>query len=494
MRKQLLLPLTRAKNFKAESTIGLTEASASLDRFHQLDSLKDPGVQMFLRNRDNQIRQQQLADIFLSQQAAEEKDEDHSSLAHHEKAGFHQSITEVLTEYECYGCGRMTSRRCGKCRRDFFCSESCEAKRSPRHAFQCKLGRPLTTADYLLLDVVADKMPEDPDVLSDFGFKNLMTPDRSKLMGLYQGLEYLGISAEELHEWQQSGCLVDRIQRTYLKIPERSRGGYFPWFMENHHEIFRSQSEQRSSGKDLLQKYLDNVSIHLEPQDRGKPLEQFEPQSKRDALLFFAILAQQCRPNPSFAMYLDFGFCVCHNSNMEQNLAVLYQHLLFGTTLHEEWTSGMEMELNLSSSPPLRTFMEFWRAFDESRLINLMDDRGLKSKREEFPHLDSVLSRKAGEPLPHVWILQTFLNDDNATVAPDCILFQYGFIGCANSVDLTELKDFYQEVLMHADALELEKASKEQRLLTFAKSYIDVSGKVTKILEKSFQLSLSSIN
>ena len=83
------------------------------------------------------------------------------------------------------------------------------------------------------------------------------------------------------------------------------------------------------------------------------------------------------------------------------------------------------------------------------------------------------------------------MSHDNATVAPDCILFQYGFIGCANSVDLAALKDFYRKVLEHADALDLERASMEQRLLDFVRSYVDVSANVRKLLEKSFQLRLS---
>ena len=46
------------------------------------------------------------------------------------------------------------------------------------------------------------------------------------------------MSANTLHEWQRSGVLVENLKATYMKIPEHQRGGYFPWFLENGHELF----------------------------------------------------------------------------------------------------------------------------------------------------------------------------------------------------------------------------------------------------------------
>lgn len=60
------------------------------------------------------------------------------------------------------------------------------------------LRRALTPADYLYQDCLDGEMPEDPDVLESFGFQNLQSyNDRSKLLGLYQGLtKFLRVTAE----------------------------------------------------------------------------------------------------------------------------------------------------------------------------------------------------------------------------------------------------------------------------------------------------------
>ncbi|BAE65813.1 unnamed protein product [Aspergillus oryzae RIB40] len=70
---------------------------------------------------------------------------------------------------ECDICSRETSRNCSLCQRDFYCSQSCEDKRSGRHLFTCA-KRPLTSADVLYRSIGEDRMPEEEDVCAGFGF------------------------------------------------------------------------------------------------------------------------------------------------------------------------------------------------------------------------------------------------------------------------------------------------------------------------------------
>lgn len=485
---QLRLPLTKGNNFKAESTAGLTDGSASLTHLGRPESHENPLVHKFLHNRNHEMRQQQLSLQFNPRETKEQ--EGHTSVPeeYDDEARSENDKAEQIEEDECEGghCYRITSRRCGKCGKDFFCSTRCEAEMSTRHAFRCNLGRSLTTADYLMLDIADDVIPEDSDVLTDFGFQTLLPQERSKLLGLYIRLSHLGVKPEELHQWQQSGSLVEYIVETFSTLGEGGRGHYFPWFLANHHRNFcqkECQPEEKLQSSGGIEEYFNRARIHLEPQDREKPTLELQPESKTKAFFFFSLVMQSSHPPPTLVeAYIDFGFCVCKDEMMEMKLGGLYQELLFGDTLCDAW---MPWTNDRPSRPPLCTFTEFWQAFDEGGLTQLMDSRGLQSKRKEFPHLPSVLNRRAGDPVPSVWMLQAFLNDERGTVAPDSIMFDYGFVGSANSLDMAELKDFYRNVLTHADHLDLEKASAEHKLLAFGMRHAHVSANVAKLLSSA---------
>jgi hypothetical protein len=69
-------------------------------------------------------------------------------------------------DWDCDICMRPTTRRCNICSKGFFCSDSCQEKRSGSHLFTCS-KRPLTSADYLWESLADDLMPQDEDVLED---------------------------------------------------------------------------------------------------------------------------------------------------------------------------------------------------------------------------------------------------------------------------------------------------------------------------------------
>jgi len=111
--------------------------------------------------------------------------------------------------------------------------------------------RPFTSADYLWGSIAGDLVPEDEDVLEDFGFNNLLSSmEKSFLLGVYGGL-YLSskFSAEDIHEWRVGGILVDKIKEFYYSIPENSRGQYFPWFLKNLHVLERPMTKDEAQQK-----------------------------------------------------------------------------------------------------------------------------------------------------------------------------------------------------------------------------------------------------
>ena len=38
-------------------------------------------------------------------------------------------------------------------------------------------------------------------------------------------------------DWRIRGVLVDEIKAAFLKIPERFRGVFFPWFLQNEYIV-----------------------------------------------------------------------------------------------------------------------------------------------------------------------------------------------------------------------------------------------------------------
>ena len=83
-------------------------------------------------------------------------------------------------------------------------------------------------------------MPSDPAVLEDYGFNRCSFPEKTELLGLYQGLAIMGQwmapTALELHKERLRGNLVGAIITTFEKIKDKdARGEYFPWFLKNRY-------------------------------------------------------------------------------------------------------------------------------------------------------------------------------------------------------------------------------------------------------------------
>ncbi|KAK7698525.1 hypothetical protein SLS57_012524 [Botryosphaeria dothidea] len=189
LKRQLLKPLGKAQNFRAESTIGLTDMSGPSGGG---DCVSNPRILAYRYKRYEEREQQQLMDHL------------------------YQGTSEIPEQHE-YESAPMVSE--GKTRIDVSQNEE---------ELEDECG------GYY----IRDEMPQDPDVLEDFGFNRLQPMDQRKLLGLYIGLNYLKVTSEELHGWRLSGTMVDNIVEKFSEIPEKNRGGYYPWFLEHKDHIF----------------------------------------------------------------------------------------------------------------------------------------------------------------------------------------------------------------------------------------------------------------
>ncbi|KAI6037922.1 hypothetical protein EDC04DRAFT_2897095 [Pisolithus marmoratus] len=350
---------------------------------------------------------------------------------------------------QCENCACDTSRRCSKCLGPWLCSERCESEWDYfEHTFRCAIGRPLDTADYLVRACWTGWLDDvDGDTAEDFGFaKFVSNQDWQKLFGLYVGLTRVGVRSRELHKWQTEGSLTENIMAKYEAIPQCIRGAHYPWFRKNL-SIFSTQ--------DAHPDFLAVARPYLDLEDRDKEPHELVPEAKRKSFLLYSMLLNGYHPNPSLSdtickdLYFEFGFVTGCGSEGEDILPWVYGCLI-------------------NRCP----FTMFWNAFQTKSLITLMDEKGLRSAREQVKHLHAFLEIEPSGCCPTVWHLRLFVHSLNVD-PPSHVAVDYGFFNCQSVEEKFALKRVYKEVLESplVDPMELHKACIQGRLYDFVCSH-----------------------
>ena len=348
----------------------------------------------------------------------------------------------------CAYCYCETSRKCSKCGGPWLCSQSCEtAWGYYEHNFNCALGRPLDSADYLLRACWRDVLPDDEDTVEDFRFMKFASVyDQLKLLGVYIGLtRSMYVGSRELHQWQIAGTLAKSIKSKFEARPEHCRGTYYSWFRENLH-VFNSDGPP-----DLLAV----ARPHLEPGDMNKKPHELTPEAKRSSFMLYSMLLNGYHPSPSLSdqvsqdLYFQFGFVTGRGFEGEQVLPTLYRRLISKCS-----------------------FKEFWLAFQSNSLISMMDAKGLKSERKDVQHLEAFLNTKPSNWYPTVWYLRVFTHSSDVD-PPRYITVDYGFSNCNTVEEKFALRDVYKDLLHspRVDPMELHAACIKGKLYEFARQY-----------------------
>ncbi|KLU89641.1 hypothetical protein MAPG_08612, partial [Magnaporthiopsis poae ATCC 64411] len=200
---------------------------------------------------------------------------------------------------ECDFCERDTSRRCSACGRGYFCSERCQEKMDYFHLKECSY-RDMTTADRLFGAMATDSLPTDVQTLEDFGFTRCRHPkEECSLFGLYHGLLSPSIQQDEddndvagrLRQWQQSGTLAENIIRSFSRLPEGTRGGYFPWFLRNRHVFDFSvpAPDEQTRARRMLQAAVERGRRYLAAAEGDQDHRGYRPWAERHCFLFCAL-------------------------------------------------------------------------------------------------------------------------------------------------------------------------------------------------------------
>ena len=371
---------------------------------------------------------------------------------------------------DCEICMRPTTRTCDICSKGFFCSDSCQEKRSGRHLFTCS-KRPLTSADRLWLSLVDDLMPQDKDVLEDFGFNSVLySENMTNLLGVYRGL-YLSenFSAEDIHEWRVGGILLDKIKEFYYSIKENFRGGYFPWLLKNSYVLERPMTKDEAQRK-FIATFYDKARPYLDIEDRNKTARDLEPEAKGTSYYLFGGILHRIRPNPFEENWYYFGFVTCRREGEETMLVDLYQLLL----TESDGSDFYEFHNRRRGVVQPATFTQFWKAYEAGTLIQLMDSKGLQELRSRLPFLEGFLSTPPAGPHPSVWSLKQFLEIDDPTDHPPiaAVKVDYGFINCSTFEETCTLMEIYSAVLKTASPLQFHQACVAGDLFHFACGYV----------------------
>ncbi|KAF7351656.1 MYND-type domain-containing protein [Mycena sanguinolenta] len=131
-----------------------------------------------------------------------------------------------------------------------------------------------------------------------------------------------------------------------------------------------------------------------------------------------------CHPGPEFDCWLDLGFCASQDEAEEGFLDYTYQMLA-----------------------SYCSYDEFFTAYANSTIIQLLDTRGLRGRRIIHPYLEDVLS---GSPVvfKSVWTLKQYLEQSRRGQSdlPPSVEVDYGFINCTTDSERQDLKDLYTNI------------------------------------------------
>jgi hypothetical protein len=324
-------------------------------------------------------------------------------------------------------------------------------------------------------------MPDDPDVLEIFGFQNLLSyKDRTKLLGLYQGLvKYLEVTAEELNLWQQEKSLITNIIRVYSEPSSFGGGAYFPWFLQNTHIL---EDQRDPNDVKAYMHFIEQAQTFLEPDDQKKPWRELEPTAKQYSFEILLMALMGARPNPVQETWLKFGFCACRNEVEENKLSAIY------TSLLTDQQKGCLVPQHLRSKPC--TFTEFWQAYESGGLVKLMKDRIRNRFAEigELPFVREYLSHPPSNINFSVWDLKQFLEINDYTKYPpiEPVRVDYGFLNCQGFEEICTLAEIYKRLLRAANPLELHEACKENRLFELAQKYHSMDGNHRRLMNNSY--------
>lgn len=372
-------------------------------------------------------------------------------------------------ERECDHCELVSThtKQCAGCKKARYCDSQCQRAAWSYHKLHCKPFEELLTAERLALSVYGDRIPDDEPTRLDYGFSKALTPgNESKLLGLYIGLiNYLNVKPKTLHQWRLEGTLVQEIKAAFEAIPQQSRGGYYPWFLE-HQYVLDSSLAPPSTMEDVVLeaelrgwRFIGGATTDTR-EDIGKTVASW-PSNRQRCYALYTMLLSSWHPSPGTDHWIFFGFCTCRNEFEEMGLSRQYTELIKKCS-----------------------FDEFCTAFENSALFPLLNPKGIESYADG--DLASVL-RTSPHMTLSVWHLKELVYTDARDAEPvPAVVVDYGFMNCKTVQERVDLKGLYKKFFEAHDAkpLELHEAAIAGRLFAHVAKVVKIKNKDKKKFQR----------
>ncbi|KAJ7241372.1 hypothetical protein C8J57DRAFT_1142811 [Mycena rebaudengoi] len=357
------------------------------------------------------------------------------------------ALIALSPRHLCASCGVSATVRCSGCNKLWYCSRKCQEDQWGSHLVDCNPGRPITSADHLRAAVHRRKLPEDLDILSDYGFTRVNEVGGKILLDVYRIIFEDGVRSRDIHRWKTSGHLLQEVEKVLRRLENWKTHRVLPWFEGHHYAFDHDVAVDRPAEDDEFGLRLKATQVALWNQVGDFPSQNWEEirstikdrwPDNRANFFFFRSMLGICHPGPNLDFWVHFGFSACHDEAEEGFLGLTYQ-ILAG----------------------LCSYDEFCTAYCNSTLVQLMDAKGLRGRRIVHPYLEDVLSKSPAR-FKSVWFLKQHVQlprSVQSDITPS-VRVDYGFMNCTSDSEYQDLKDLYKSIfeLRHANPLQLHAA------------------------------------
>ncbi|KZS98806.1 hypothetical protein SISNIDRAFT_492183 [Sistotremastrum niveocremeum HHB9708] len=354
----------------------------------------------------------------------------------------------------CLVCGTPTKKTCTGCSNAAYCSRTCQAEDWISHIVDCDIpGRELTTADHLAASVFKqDSTFMKGETARDYGYYRVLGgPEESKILDAIwmEIILTIGVKPLTLHKWRVEGRLHAELVATYGRTSKRISDVNFAWLRE-HPEVFdpkgKSISIEENAHEVRLAAWRFIGGSESDSLADMKRKSKDWPTYKHSCFHFYGMVVADGGPSIGNSVpWVRFGFCV-FNTRKGIPLRQLYRDLVEKCT-----------------------FDEFCEAYKKSRLIELIDSKGLKAQRMQMPeHFETVLSQSP-DYVATIWFLRAYITAQNEALPDPVILMPYGYANCRDKSELTRLTRFYAKVLKEwvIPPLELHNAAVRDQIYEY---------------------------
>ncbi|KAJ7260486.1 hypothetical protein B0H12DRAFT_1107563 [Mycena haematopus] len=356
------------------------------------------------------------------------------------------ALVDVSPRHLCESCGVSARVRCAACKKVWYCSKKCQESDWGGHRVNCNPGRPITSADHLNAAVHRRKLPDDLDILSDYGFTRVDEAGGKILLDVYRILFEEGVRSRDLHQWKNSGTLLEEVEKVLRRLEQWKTSRVLGWFEGHRYAFDPTMPVHKHDEEDIFER-IKAAQVQLWNKVGDFPSHNHDeicsninnrwPREKGIFFLFRSMLGI-CHPAPEFDSWVSLGFCACQDESEEGFLGFTYQMLA-----------------NRCS------YDEFFTAYTNSNLIQLLDGRELRGRRIIHPYLEDVL---AGSPaaIKSVWFLKQHVqcSGSGRPALPPSVEVDYGFMNCTSDSEYQDLKILYKSIFekRHANPLQLHEA------------------------------------